>query len=196
MVSKVLLGCWAFVDVWLLAAGVLSLIMSLVWKAPNLMINFTMDASELTAGTALGIMLLITFAISIFAIVQRNHVTGGLVLLNWVLIADSIAVIVIGTYIWFSTLQERNHYFGVWQSTTPDVRIQIQEKFQCCGYFLQNDTVEFTGFCANKTFVDTLVNATDPDQFRCVRPITAFTDPMLNNIFSSTASWQSSFAYS
>ena len=60
-------------------------------------------------------------------------------------------------------------------------------QFQCCGYFLPNDTVEFSGsFCTNQTFVNTLVDPTgaDPDLFRCVKPITAFTDPTLNNIFT------------
>ena len=44
-------------------------------------------------------MLLMTFGLSIFAIVQRNHVTIGLVLLNWMLIADSIAIVVVGVYV-------------------------------------------------------------------------------------------------
>ncbi|TCD68249.1 phospholipid scramblase 1 [Steccherinum ochraceum] len=185
MVSKALMGCWAFVDAWLLAAGVLSLVMSLVWKAPNLLLNFTLTSSDLTAGTVLGVALLITFAFSLGAIVQRNHVTIGLVMLNWLLVVDALIVIVVGTYIWFFTLKERDNYFERFKAATPDVRVQLQNKFQCCGYFTTNDTVELTGFCANQTFVNTLVNANDLDQFRCVRPITAFADMTLNNIFST-----------
>lgn len=78
-------------------------------------------------GTVLGIMLLVTFVISIGAIVQRNHITMGLVVLNWVLIMDFIAVVVVGTYIWFYTLQERNNYFERFKAVTPDVRAQIQD---------------------------------------------------------------------
>lgn len=149
MVSKALMACWAFVDAWLLAAGVLSLVMSLVWRAPNLLLNFTISNADLTgassrtvlifvryqvnlisaftAGTVLGIALLITFAISIAAIVQRNHVTAGLVILNWALLFDLFAIIVVGTYIWFFTLQERNNYFERFKAATPDVRRQLQD---------------------------------------------------------------------
>lgn len=73
-------------------------------------------------------MLLVTFAISIGAIVQRNHVVVGLEILNWTLICDAIAVVVVGTYIWFFTLQERNNYFKVWNAVSPDIRVQIQDK--------------------------------------------------------------------
>ena len=48
MVSKRVMAFYGFVDLWLLAAGVLSLVMSLVWRAPNLMINFTLSSSDLT----------------------------------------------------------------------------------------------------------------------------------------------------
>ena len=88
-------------------------------------------ASPLTyqlAGTVLGIMLLVTFVISIFAVAQRNHVTSGLVFLNWTLIGDSIAVLVIGTFIWFYSLRQRNNYFEVFQAQTPAVRQAIQDK--------------------------------------------------------------------
>ena len=73
-------------------------------------------------------MLLVTFAISIGAVVQRNHVVVGLEILNWTLIGDAIAVVVVGTYIWFFTLQERNNYFKVWKAVSADVRVQIQDK--------------------------------------------------------------------
>lgn len=79
------------------------------------------------AGTVLGIALLITFAISIGAIVQRNHITFGLVILNWVLILDAIAVVIVGTYIWFFTLQERNNYFARYQSVPAETRVQLQD---------------------------------------------------------------------
>lgn len=153
MVSKALMGCWAFVDAWLLAAGILSLVMSLVWKAPNLLLNFTISHSDLTgaspsllfvlclwlrwppdvsffsstAGTVLGIALLVTFVISIGAVVQRNHVTFGLVILNWALILDFVIVVVVGTYIWFYTLQERNNYFERFKAATPDIRAGLQD---------------------------------------------------------------------
>lgn len=177
---------YGFVDLWLLAAGLLSVIMSFVWRAPNLMLNFTISNSDLTAGLVLGIMLLFTFFISIIAIAQRNHVTSGLVFLNWTLIGDAIAVLVIGTFIWFYSLQQRNNYYEVFKVQTADTRRAIQDKFSCCGYMTPNETFTVLGgFCANQTFVDSLFNKSAPDQNACVGPITAFTDFTLNNIFTT-----------
>lgn len=86
------------------------------------------------AGTVLGIFLLVTFALSVFAIVQKNHVTAGLVILNWVLIMDAIAVTVIGSFIWFYSLQQRNNYFVLFQQASNDTRIAIQDKVRLqCG---------------------------------------------------------------
>ena len=65
--------------------------------------------------------------LSIGAVVQKNHVTTGFVLLNWMLIADAIVDIVVGTMVWFFTLGERAHYFGVYKSLTRDQRIEIQD---------------------------------------------------------------------
>jgi hypothetical protein len=46
------------------------------------------------AGLVMGIALLLTSFLSVGAIIQRNHVTMGLVVLNWVLIADAVIVLI------------------------------------------------------------------------------------------------------
>jgi hypothetical protein len=160
MVSKRVMAFYGFVDLWLLAAGILALVMSLVWRAPNLMLNFTLSSSDLTgmlgdliltrcaadppqAGTVLGIMLLVTFMISIFAIAQRNHVTSGLVFLNWVLIGDAIAVLVIGSIIWFYSLRQRNNYHELFQASSPQTRIAIQDKVRPNGCFYQCQKMKY-----------------------------------------------------
>lgn len=48
MVQKRLMAFWTFVDMWLLAAAVLSITMSFVWRAKNLMLNFTISNVDLT----------------------------------------------------------------------------------------------------------------------------------------------------
>jgi hypothetical protein len=153
MVSKRILGFYAFVDLWLLAAAALSIAMSFVWRAPNLMINFTLSDMDLTgaspphfsppytltihhhpplhvdtAGLVLGIFLLVTFFISVFAVLQKNHVTIGLVILNWALIADAIIVIVVGSILWFYSLRQRQNYFEVFKAVAPQTRLAIQDK--------------------------------------------------------------------
>jgi len=189
MVSKVLMGAWAFFDLCLLVAGILSVAFSIIWRKPNLMLNFTLDTGRLNAGLVLGVALLMTFVLSLGAVTQGNNATKGFVMLNWMLIVDAFAVLIVGSLFWFITLQERNHYFGVFQAQTNQTRIELQTMFSCCGYFTQNDSVVIGGpgnFCANQTFVDSLVSpANNTDLHRCVAPITALTDVTLNDIFTS-----------
>ncbi|OCH95298.1 tetraspanin Pls1 family [Obba rivulosa] len=190
MVSKALMGAWGFFDLCLLTSAILSIAFSVVWRQPNLMLNFTLDTGRLDAGLILGILLLMTFFLSLGAAAQRNNVTKGFVLLNWMLILDAFAVLIVGSLFWFITLQERNHYFGVFQAASNETRLALQNKFSCCGYFTQNESSIVIGgannFCANETFVASLVSpANDTGLYRCVGPITAITDVTLNDIFTS-----------
>jgi hypothetical protein len=147
MVSRRLLGIWAFLDFLLLVAAVLTITLSFVWQEPNLIINMVFRKADITSpflslshcaaahlsipslpgGFALGIALLITFAISIAAIIQPNHVIIGLVILNWVLILDAMGIIAVGSFIWFYTLQERVNFQKVFSSLTTDQQISIQD---------------------------------------------------------------------
>lgn len=68
-----------------------------------------------------------TFIISIGAIIQRNHATFGLVLLNYALLVDAIGILVIGTFIWFSTLRERVEFHNFWVGATPATKITLQD---------------------------------------------------------------------
>ncbi|CDO69021.1 hypothetical protein BN946_scf184834.g28 [Trametes cinnabarina] len=128
MPSKRLMGTFAFLDFCLLAAGVILIVFSEIWRMPNLMINFTLSNDMLTGGLVLGIFFLLTFVLSIGAVVQKNHVTMGFVLLNWMLIADAIVDVVVGSYIWFFTLGERAHYGKVYSALPRDTIIEIQDK--------------------------------------------------------------------
>jgi len=172
------MGVWAFLDVMLLAAGAVTVALSMVWRSPNILLNMVFSNADLTAGTVLGIALLVTFAISIAAIVQRNHITMGLVILNWILIIDAIGIIIVGTFLWFFTLQERNNFRTVFSEQSSDIKIAIQDKLNCCGYLNSTDLVEFGGICSDQQAVAT-VNQT------CVDPITAFADTTLNSVFTT-----------
>lgn len=72
--------------------------------------------------------MLITFAISISAIVQRNHITIGLVILNWILLLDALGILIIGTFVWFFTLEERNNFHSVFSQQSTQNKIAIQDK--------------------------------------------------------------------
>ncbi|EJD02127.1 tetraspanin Pls1 family [Fomitiporia mediterranea MF3/22] len=182
MPSKKLMGCWAFVDVCLLTAGILTLVLSIVWRAPDLMRNLVISNSDLTAGLVLGIAFLVTWAVSVGAIIQPNHVTVGLMILNWILLLDGIGVLCIGTFIWFYTLRERAEFHDVFAVQSDAIKIQIQDKFSCCGYFNSSDLAVIGGnFCANQSAID----QAGTNNATCVGPITGFADYALNNIFTS-----------
>lgn len=178
------MAVWAVLDFLLLVAGVVALALSLTWKAPNLLMNMVFSSADLTAGTALGIALLITFAVSICAIVQRNHVTIGLVILNYTLLIDAIGIIIIGTFVWFYTLQERANFHVLWAKASPETRIILQDQLKCCGYFNGTDLAEVGGdLCQTQDFINGL--AANISSNFCVTPITAFADMTLNNAFTT-----------
>lgn len=177
MLSKKLIGAWAFFDICLMAAGVLSLTLSIVWRQPNLLLNLTFDGIKVTAGTILGTLLLATFVLSLLVIIQRG--TLGLKILNWALLANGIAILVIGTHFWIFTLQERNNYHTLFGQQSNETKILIQDMLKCCGYFNAADEVAFGGTtCPNQAAAAALNNF-------CVTPITKFTDLTLNHVFST-----------
>jgi len=174
------MGVWAFLDFCLLAAGVVSLSLSIVWRSPDVMMEMVFSHADLTAGTVLGIFLLLTFAFSIGAIVQRNHITIGLVILNWILIIDAIIIVAIGSFIWFFTLRERDNFHKIYSEQSMSNRIEIQERLKCCGYFNGTDLAVIGGtFCADSNFVQNVNTAF------CVGPITSFADMSLMNMFTT-----------
>jgi len=141
--------------------------------------NLVISNDDLLIGLVLAVVLLATWALSIGAIIQPNHITIGLVILNWTLIVDAIGIMLMGSWIWFYTLQERANFHVVFAAQTPAIQSAIQDKLQCCGYFNSTDLLQIGGsFCQNQTFANTLNSP-------CVGPITAFADMTLNNIFTT-----------
>jgi len=185
MPSKYLHGFYGFFTLGLAITGLISVLFSLLWRRHDLLLNMTFSPSDLDAGLVIGIALLITSALSVGAIIQRNHVIIGLVILNWVLIADAIIVLVVGSFIWFYTLRERAEFHGVYAELQPSQRITIQDMFSCCGYFNSSDLIEIGGsFCQNSTFANAL-DTTVLSNF-CVSPVTESADKSLNLAFSTT----------
>lgn len=180
------MGVWAVLDFLLLAAGAIALALSLVWRRKDLLMNMVLSNADLTAGTILGVALIVTFAISIAGVVQRNHITIGLVVTNYVLLIDSIGIIIIGTFVWFFTLQERANFHALWAEATPEKRNALQNLLKCCGYFNSSDLAvvgQADDFCSSQAFIDAL-NPNITSNF-CVQPITNFADMTLNNIFTT-----------
>ncbi|KAI0317295.1 tetraspanin [Amylostereum chailletii] len=182
---KHLVGIYAFFTLCVLTASVLSIVFSIVWRKKDLLLNMIFNSGDLTAGLVMGIALMITSVMSVAAIVQRNHVMGGLVALNWALIADAIIVLVVGTKIWFFSLRQRAEFHTLYAALTPANRIVFQDKFSCCGYFNATDLVEIGGkFCTSQDFANSLNQTVLANQ--CVTGITGETDLILNHTFTVT----------
>lgn len=178
---------WGALDFLLLAAGAVAIALSVVWRQPNILMNMVLSDKELTAGTILGVSLLVTFVISIVALVQKSHVTFGFVLLNYALLVDALGIVVIGTFVWFFTLRERANFYDLWKAATPQVRIALQDQLKCCGYFNGTDVAEIGGsFCTSAEVIAALpVTKEAPEVSFCVSHITDFADMTLNNIFTT-----------
>jgi len=185
MPSKYLYGLYGFFTLGVAVSGIISVVFSFLWRRNDLLLNMTFSHSDLNAGLVMGIAFLLTSFLSVGAIIQRNHVTIGLVILNWVLIADAVIVLVVGTIVWFFSLRERAEFHTQFAKLQPSQRISIQDQFSCCGYFNASDLIEIGGsFCQNSTFANSL-NTTVTSNF-CVTPITKAADTSLNQVFSTT----------
>jgi len=184
MVSRNLMGVWLALDGLLLVSGLISVILSQTWRAPDALMNMVLSNADLTAGTTLGIALILTFLISIVAIAQKNHVTLGFVFLKYALLLDAMGIIVIGTFVWWYTLEARANFHGLWLQASRATRIALQDKFECCGYFSGADLAEIGGkYCVSWDFVDSL--PIDDLNLFCVTPVTNFADSTLNRIFTT-----------
>lgn len=95
----------------------------------------------------MGIVLLLTSFLSVGAIIQRNHVTMGLIVLNWVLIADAVITLAIGSFVWFYTLRERNEFHVKWAELQPSQRIAIQDQVASSSLFPFRLSLTASGNC-------------------------------------------------
>ena len=193
MVSKGLMIVWGALDFFLLVAGGLAIAFSILWRAPDLIRNLVMTDPDLTFGMVVGVFYIVTFVVSVGAIIQRNHVTIGLVALNWLLIVDILVTVIYGSTLWIRTLAQRDNFHKVWLAVTAETRVAIQDQLQCCGYFIHTEFERAGTFCAN---FDPVANNVTEFNFKennknpapipgCVDPFNKIADYQLNNTFSS-----------
>jgi len=173
------MGFWWFFNAALLGAGILTLSFSIIWRRPDVIMNMVVDRTDLNFGLVLGGFLVGSWVLSVAAVIQRNHITKGLVYLNWFLIITMLLVLAYASFLWFDTLHELVNFHQAFAQQSPAARIFIQDKFQCCGYFSNTDLVEIGGnFCNNASFVAQSTSL-------CWSPISKKADSILNLIFST-----------
>ncbi|KAF7311622.1 hypothetical protein MKEN_01065400 [Mycena kentingensis (nom. inval.)] len=183
MPSKGLMAFWSLLDFLLLAAGALSIALSIVWRKPDVLMNLALSNEFLNGGLAVGIALCATFVVSLGAVVQRNHITIGFVILNWLLLIDSIIVVTIGTMIWFFSLRQRDGISAKWNALSFEDKITLQDQLKCCGFFNATDNVAVGGsFCTQENIATLMPNVTT--NF-CVSPVVTYTDYTLENVFTT-----------
>jgi len=177
MPSKSLKIVWALLNVALAIAGAVMIAFSIIWRGHSVLRNFVISDMDLTAGLVLGIMFLITWAISIGGMMQRNHITIGLVVTNWALIVDALAVISVGCTIWYYTLMPTDNFLKAWKDAGPATQQALQDTLSCCGYRNSTEFGLAAGFCADATFA--------ANQVGCSTQILPYADYTLQNIFTS-----------
>jgi len=174
---KKVVAFWAFFDVCLLAASIITIIFSILWRmSDDVLRHLFITNAYLTAGLAIGVMFVVTFIVSVGAIVQPNHVTLPLAILNWFILADMTAVVTVGTMIWWKTLEERKNFGEAFNNSLPAVRLDIQNQFSCCGWYFSNET----GNIVNDGFCAVIKNQTG-----CVGAVSSAGDTTLNDVFTS-----------
>lgn len=140
------MGFWSFVDMLLLAAAVASIVFSIVERKPDLMANIAISTEQLNgeclrlqvpnteptggpaAGLIMGVVLLASWIVSIIAVLSPTATVTGFVVLNWMLIMDVIAILVVGTSLWFYTLHIEDNYLAVWTSLPDASKLAVQNK--------------------------------------------------------------------
>jgi len=172
-----LMAVWGTVDFFLLAAGGVMIAFSILWRAPDAFRNLVMTEMDLTVGMVLGILYAVTFVVSVGAIVQRNHVTIGLVMLNWLLILDTAFTVVFASVLWFRTLQEEDNFEKVWIAAPAQTRLTLQDQWKCCGYRNSTNTEIGGTVCATSAVANTTIG--------CMNQFTAQADVILNQTFTT-----------
>jgi len=178
MPSRSLHYVWAGLDFALMAAGAICIAFAIVWQNPSTLMKFVLFEINLSVGIILGVMLEISFLISILAITQRKPLTLGLKALNWTLVADSIAILVIGSILWYYSLREPTNYLRVWNAQSQDIQIKLQDQFSCCGFNNGTNIALGGSFCGTD-------NSTAATKIGCTTALVHKADYALNNIFTS-----------
>lgn len=76
----------------------------------------------------MGVVLLASWIVSIIAVLSPTAQVTGFIVLNWMLMLDVVAILVVGTSLWFFTLHIEDNYLAVWQSLSNASKIVVQDE--------------------------------------------------------------------
>jgi len=89
-----------------------------------------------------------------------------------------IAILALGARIWFTTLQERKMLGKKWAALGDEGRAEFEDKLQCCGWLNVTQNPAPSNFCTEDVLKD-------PNTAPCVNKLTAASDHILRELFTS-----------
>jgi len=183
MVDRIFVG-FAILELLFVVGGVVLLAFSLMTKnllnnaptAQNIARDIVLDMCPLNAAIGNAILIFLTFATSLPAMVLPNT-RGWLKLHGYMVVVNIVFTLVIGLAIWFETLKTRSNLGVLFALQDDNRRSLIQQEFQCCGYL--NSTSP--PFITDPTCPSAAIAA----QTRgCVSPFSTFTNNFLDVVFT------------
>ncbi|WVW78242.1 hypothetical protein I302_100195 [Kwoniella bestiolae CBS 10118] len=177
---------WSFLNLSLLAAGVLCIVSAIIFSQPDHLILALIKTriNFQIIGICLGSTYIAGTLFALPAILSSVESSKLLMMLNWWLVVLASLTLAFGSYVWMFSLQQVSEFFEIWSSQSEIVQQTIQDKFSCCGYFNGTSSGGLTtqlGYCTDTEFA--------ANQTGCSSKITSAQSPgsdyTLENIFTS-----------
>lgn len=134
-ISKYVMLSFVALDFLLLGVGIAFVALSLAWMNANPIHSMVLTDADLFAGFGLGSLFIATFLFSLPALMHslslspsREFSSTPMSVLNVILFVDQMAVIAAGVIVWWRTLQERNTFFKVWQTSSASFQSALESK--------------------------------------------------------------------
>jgi len=185
-VDKRLVLTYAFTNVLFIAAGVITLIISLMWRMDalnspttgSIQQNVIFMMTPNVGGMAVGIITIVAGVLAIPALVMPTS-RGWLYTHGWAVTGACVALLVLGLRIWFVTLTEQSNILDAWVATSPNTLADLEEQFNCCGYWNSTSPpfVLSANACPNADVAATKLG--------CIITLQPYADLFLNRIFTT-----------
>ncbi|KAK0655955.1 hypothetical protein B0T16DRAFT_23586 [Cercophora newfieldiana] len=138
--------------------------------------NLLYQRFPLTAGIANSIFVFATFLVTIPGIITpaRAWLKLGGVMATF----SAIFSMIIGLYLWITTLKTKGDFAPLWMAQTAAIQDLMETTFQCCGYFNSSSPAFVTNPTCPSPAAAALMRG-------CATPITSFANIFLDDIFTA-----------
>ncbi|KAJ0123377.1 hypothetical protein N8I77_010415 [Diaporthe amygdali] len=184
MVNKVL-GAYVAADALFVATGAILVGFSVIVQ--NIMFEVPTEGSQavrnllyqqfpLTAGIVNGVMVFVTFALTLPAIAMPTR--GWLKLSGYMLVVNAVFSVILGLYLWILTLRTKESLAPLWAQQQPRVQDLMQTTFACCGFFNSTSPAFVTDATCPSPAAASLMRG-------CAAPLSSFANVFVDNIFTA-----------